>query len=656
MNEFGNRQRRIIALAFGLLINTLSLNAQNFCPTSTAVETGSFSVPARACADVPITVTGVPTSLVNVRYEYEYSGNGLPSGTNSISKIYSTPGSYTILQTAAGPNATGTLACRVIEVLPVSPVSFSVTSCSNRLVRLRYTLDAQTIRYNTLSINWGDGSPQSTVVLNGSNTAGTIERSYAGNGTNFTVTLTGAYTGACSGKPATRSIQLSGSSTVNPNILSLTSEATEAKINYQGPQDFSLELYKKDASGTYTPTGLTGTSGGNFTIPASPTDVSCFRIVAKDACGTSERRSNEVCSLVLTATAGDKRNTLNWQPYAGTGGTFSRYRLYRNTTPTGFFSQNRLESSHADANNILCGQNYCYFLEATIANGAVSPTTVRSMSVCVTGFDNTSVASPTSAYVSVQPDGVNVQATLPDVGLPSPYTLVVTRSNGGGSPFNPLATSDDRSYLDATAQTNSQSYCYQTAIRNSCGVLSKPTSPACSILLSKGPNGSVTWTSASPYANESPQEYQVIFIDPVTGASDKRPLGNVTSYQPDPDSQITQYQIAAVNNAGIESYSNPIEVELGLRVFLPNAFTPNGDQNNQTFMAKGLIAFWNTFEMTIFSRWGDVVYNTTDKNTAGWNGEVNGAPAQSGYYGYRIKITDALGKAYQRTGQVLLIR
>jgi gliding motility-associated-like protein len=278
------------------------------------------------------------------------------------------------------------------------------------------------------------------------------------------------------------------------------------------------------------------------------------------------------------------------------------------------------------------------------------------MSTCVTGLDNGSVVSPTSAYVSVEPNGVNVQSTLPTVGVPPGYTLVVTRSDGANGAFNPLGTSDDRSYFDPTAQTGTQSYCYQTAIRNACGVLSRPTSPACTVFLSRASNGSLTWTSASPYANEPPQSYQLIFIDPATGASDKIPLGNVTSFTPDPDSQITQYQIAAINNAGIESYSNPLEVELGLKVFLPNAFTPNGDGQNQSFMAVGGVAFWNTFDLTIYSRWGDVVYNTTDKSSTGWNGESKGAPAPSGYYGYRIRVTDMSGKAYERTGQVLLIR
>ncbi|MBO0952100.1 T9SS type B sorting domain-containing protein [Fibrella forsythiae] len=630
--------------------------AQNFCPTSTTAETGGFTVQPQVCAGKPVTITGVPASLANIRYVYQYSGNGIPGGVATTSYIYTNPGSYTILQVAAGSNATGTFACRVVEVLPVALVSFSTTTCSNGVVRLTYKLDAETIRYNFLSINWGDGTPTSTVVLNGSTTTGTITHTYTGTAVNYVVQVSGSYTNACTSVPAVQNVKLQTTSVVDPNILALTSDATKATVDFQGPDGYSLELYQKDAGGIYAPTGLTGTSGGSFSIPANPATANCFQLVAKDACGGSERRSTEVCSLVITGTAEDKQNVLKWQPYAGKGGTFDTYRVYRNSGPPIFSARNQAINAYTDIGNITCNKSYCYILEAIIRNTTTSPTTVRSMSTCVSGSDNGSVVSPTSAYVSVQPNGVNVQATLPTLGLPSPYTLVITRADGAGSAFNPLGIGDDRSYLDATAQTNSQSYCYQVAIRNSCGALSKPTAPACTILLTKNPNGSISWTSASPYSNEPPQNYQVIFIDPVTGASDKKSLGNVTTYQPDPDSQVTQYQIAAINKAGIESYSNPAEVELGLRVFVPNAFTPNGDAQNQSFMAKGLMAFWDTFEMTVYSRWGDVVYNSTDKNTTGWNGEVNGSPATSGYYGYRIRVIDSTGRAFERTGQVLLIR
>ena len=616
-------------------------------------------MPSEVCAGKPLTVTNPLVSLNTIRYYYNYDGKGLPSsigGSSIPTTIYAVPGSYTILQLAADPNNIGTFACRVIEVQPIKPVAFSLVACGDKSVTLTYSLDAETFRYNTLTINWGDGS-NNVIPLKGNLGPGKANHTYATAG-NKSVQVVGAYATACAGTPATQPISVQSAAAINPVVRALTSGATTATIDYQGPTGYDVELYQRDPGATsYVPTGRTGTSGV-FTVPALPSQVTCFQLVAKETCSATERRSTEVCSLVLNAKAGDTKNVLDWTPYAGTGGTFTRYFVYKNGPPT-FSANNRLTSDYTDVVNITCGKQYCYVLEATINNpNTSSQTTVRSLSTCVTGFDNSSVAAPASVYVSVQGGGVNVQARLPTVGLPTPFTAIVSRSDGGGNPFTTLGVTPDGSYLDATANINSQSYCYQVTIRNSCGVLSKPTAPACSILLTRAPNGDLRWTSASPYAPGPLAAYQVISTTQASGVSDKtNPLGStVTTLALNKDSQATKYQVSAANSQGIESYSNEIEVELGLQVFLPNAFTPNGDDANKSFKAYGLTAFWQTFELTIYSRWGDVVYGTTDKESAGWDGTINGGEAMPGYYGYRIRVTDPKGNAHDRTGQVLLIR
>jgi len=585
------------------------------------------------------------------RYTYNYRGtdNSIPNtGIVTTTFTYAAPGSYTILQVGSSSvTSVGTLACRVVEVMPTKEISFVTTTCSNRTVLLTYTLDAETSRYNQVTIDWGDGITTLAYPPPGTTTATPFRHVYAGSATNFTIKVTGSYTGGCSGNTSAQPVTIRNTVASDPTIASLISDATKATITFQGPTGYNMTLYRKSGAGIYEPTSFSGTSGGYFAVPASPFAVSCYQIVATDVCGGSERRSSEVCSLAPVAQSEDKQNTISWPAYTGTG-PVRLYRAYKN----GFPAWAGPASPYMDNVDITCGKTDCYVIEAS-----VGPTTIRSSTVCTSGKDNGITVSPVSAYVSVQSDGVKVQSILPTVGLPSPYTLIITRSDGAGSAFNPVGESNDRSFVDQTAQTGKQSYCYQTAIRNGCGVLSAPTPPTCTILLTKTSNGSLTWTQASPYSTGPPQSYQIISIDPSTGVSDKKPLNSQTTFQPSPQSQVTQYQIAALNGAGIESYSNPIDVELGLSLFMPNAFAPGSSlEKNRSFMAEGVRAFWNTFEMTIYSRWGDVVFNTTDKDTTGWNGDINGNPAQSGYYSYRIRLTDASGRAFERTGQVLLIR
>ncbi|MGP8217501.1 MAG: PKD domain-containing protein [Bacteroidia bacterium] len=91
-------------------------------------------------------------------------------------------------------------------------------------------------------------------------------------------------------------------------------------------------------------------------------------------------------------------------------------------------------------------------------------------------------------------------------------------------------------------------------------------------------------------------------------------------------------------------------------LYIPNAFTPNGDGVNDVFAPKG--QFVCNFEMYIFDRWGMQMYYTTDMNE-GWNGKVTGGAnvAQEDTYVYLINVVDCLTKSkHQFIGKVTLIK
>jgi gliding motility-associated-like protein len=73
--------------------------------------------------------------------------------------------------------------------------------------------------------------------------------------------------------------------------------------------------------------------------------------------------------------------------------------------------------------------------------------------------------------------------------------------------------------------------------------------------------------------------------------------------------------------------------------YIPNAFTPDGNEFNQTFQPIFTTGFdpYN-FNLTIYNRWGEVVFESNDP-TIGWDGtSKNGAYVQSGTYTWRIKF------------------
>ena len=69
-------------------------------------------------------------------------------------------------------------------------------------------------------------------------------------------------------------------------------------------------------------------------------------------------------------------------------------------------------------------------------------------------------------------------------------------------------------------------------------------------------------------------------------------------------------------------------------VYIPNAFTPNGDGLNDEWVVYNLPA---GSEITLFDRWGGVVYQNADFNGR-WNGEVNGKPLPVGTYTFLLRI------------------
>jgi gliding motility-associated-like protein len=90
-------------------------------------------------------------------------------------------------------------------------------------------------------------------------------------------------------------------------------------------------------------------------------------------------------------------------------------------------------------------------------------------------------------------------------------------------------------------------------------------------------------------------------------------------------------------------------------VFTPNAFSPNGDGNNDYFNPK-LQLGQILLTMQVFDRYGKLVYNNTNIKK-GWDGKYeNGAEAGSDVYMYFIKYTCADGKLYEKKESVSLIR
>jgi gliding motility-associated-like protein len=106
------------------------------------------------------------------------------------------------------------------------------------------------------------------------------------------------------------------------------------------------------------------------------------------------------------------------------------------------------------------------------------------------------------------------------------------------------------------------------------------------------------------------------------------------------------------------SIVQPVIIEQDFTLYVPNAFTPNGDGKNEVFKAQGDGIL--SFTMYIFDRWGNPIFTSNDINT-GWNGRRNNSSGtealQEDVYVWKIDLSSVVDKQSRSyTGIVTLLK
>jgi gliding motility-associated-like protein len=109
-------------------------------------------------------------------------------------------------------------------------------------------------------------------------------------------------------------------------------------------------------------------------------------------------------------------------------------------------------------------------------------------------------------------------------------------------------------------------------------------------------------------------------------------------------------------NGCSDTITDKILVRGDLYYFIPNAFTPTEDLINDTWYPRGVGFDKKSYQMTIFDRWENIVFMSSDTQQ-GWNGnDFKGQPCPAGIYGYKITMEGYEGKLPVFIGSLLLIR
>jgi len=218
-------------------------------------------------------------------------------------------------------------------------------------------------------------------------------------------------------------------------------------------------------------------------------------------------------------------------------------------------------------------------------------------------------------------------------------------------------------YLDNTSSSSPVCYqpsgnmSYQLTVTdvNNCRSINKP---AVNITVTPSPK-IFAGNDTSVYINEPVQlnavdinnsgftQYRWSPADGLSNPSTQKPVA-MTGHP------VTYTVVATTPNGCEGTGSISIKVFAAAGIFVPNAFTPDGDGHNDLLRAIP-IGIREFKYLAVFNRWGKRIFYTTNSAT-GWNGTINGKVQDNGIYVWMAAGINYKGDLLERRGTVLLVR
>lgn len=316
---------------------------------------------------------------------------------------------------------------------------------------------------------------------------------------------------------------------------------------------------------------------------------------------------------------------------------------------------------------------YCFFIRAF-------ETTGRSASSCVQCF---------FADRPDQPDTLNLQlGTVDTLNNNLIHLMFMVDTSASGNSYYILRNSENNTdwdtvasesvqntpyiiYTDTKVDPNNNNYYYKIIIADSCGNESWLPLNQCRTILLEGSLSeqninSLKWneyeTTSGAIAGYELFRKNRGIVDSVIYLSE-----NETSFDDDVthfamEGGIFSYVVAASvlpengSTDTLRSYSNEVGITQLSNIYLPNAFSPNGDGINDIFRPVNYFPEVTAdYLMLIYNRWGQKVYESKSPYE-GWNGNFNGEIAPLGVYFYYVRYLSLENINFEQKGLVTLIR
>jgi len=141
---------------------------------------------------------------------------------------------------------------------------------------------------------------------------------------------------------------------------------------------------------------------------------------------------------------------------------------------------------------------------------------------------------------------------------------------------------------------------------------------------------------------------------PASGLSNTEIANPVATFTDGPDTVFYTVKVSTPEGCFSNDSIKIFIFETEPQVFIPTAFTPNGDGKNDVF--RPIVAGMKQFlYFRVYNRWGQLLFATAQENQ-GWDGMYEGAKQVSGTYVYSVQAIDYTGKPYFKKGTFVLIR
>jgi gliding motility-associated-like protein len=126
-----------------------------------------------------------------------------------------------------------------------------------------------------------------------------------------------------------------------------------------------------------------------------------------------------------------------------------------------------------------------------------------------------------------------------------------------------------------------------------------------------------------------------------------------------PVGEVGQYPVTLIVSSDFgctDTVSYDMNIVQDVIFFAPNAFTPDGDEFNQSWKMyiQGIDVY--NFEFYIFNRWGEIIWESRDPDSS-WDGTYNNQKVKAGTYVWKATAKDLINdNKYEFSGHINVLR